>query len=109
MTPSGVTVRADASDLVALRALCVAMIREDRTDDALDLVMELLGQLRDHNDALQVRAAERAPPALRAALGEALGGAAQGSSRTHRNPTRLSRASGETQSRLPARTPERLR
>jgi len=55
MTPSGVTVRADTSDLVALRALCVAMIREDRTDDALDLVMELLGQLRDHNDALQVR------------------------------------------------------
>lgn len=55
MNPSGVQVRPDASDLKALRALCVSMIRDERMDDALDLVIGLLGELRNQNDTLQVR------------------------------------------------------
>jgi len=55
MNPSGVQVRADASDLKALRALCVLMIRDERMDDALDLVIGLLGDLRNQNDTLQVK------------------------------------------------------
>ncbi|MEI7445609.1 MAG: hypothetical protein WCK28_12020 [Burkholderiales bacterium] len=55
MTPSGISLRTDARDLDALRALLVSLLAQGQQDDALDLVIELLSQLRDNHDALQVR------------------------------------------------------
>lgn len=55
MTPSGVTLHPDASDIKALRALLAKMIAEGQVDDAIDLSLGLLSDLRDQNDSLQVR------------------------------------------------------
>lgn len=55
MTPSGISLRPDTRDLAALRARLVTLLAQGQQDEALDLVIELLGHLRDDNDALQVR------------------------------------------------------
>lgn len=55
MMTSGVSLHHDASDLQALRVLLVKLIAEGQVDDALDLTLGLLSELRDQNDSLQVR------------------------------------------------------
>jgi transposase len=55
MTPSGFSLRQAQSDLDALRALLLKMIGQGQTDDALDLIVGLLSDLRDQNDTLQLR------------------------------------------------------
>lgn len=55
MTPTAVRTPRDESDLEALRTLLGSLIASGQSDEALDLVVSLLGQMRSHNDALQVR------------------------------------------------------
>ncbi|MEZ4389594.1 MAG: IS66 family transposase [Polyangiales bacterium] len=55
MTPSGISLRHDTRDLDALRALLVSLLRDGHRDEAVDLIIKLLADMRDHSDALQVR------------------------------------------------------
>jgi hypothetical protein len=55
MTPSGISLRHDTRDLQALRALLVSLMRDGQHDEAVDLIIKLLADMRDHSDALQVR------------------------------------------------------
>ena len=55
MTPSGISLRNDIRDLDALRALLISLIADGQRDEAVELVIKLLSDLRDNHDALQVR------------------------------------------------------
>ena len=55
MTPSGISLRHDTRDLDAPRALLVSLLRDGQRDEAVDLIIKLLADMRDHSDALQVR------------------------------------------------------
>lgn len=55
MTSSGISIRHGLDDLAAVRSLLEQMIREGQAGDAIDMIVALLADLRDQNDALQVR------------------------------------------------------